>query len=147
MKEKSVGGILFRQDGKHILYLLLLYERKNDSKGEHSYWDFPKGHMEEGETENQTLRREILEETSIEDIVVIEGFSESIKYFFQRDGEPVAKEVVFFLCQTPQNEVRISYEHKDAKWLEYKEAMKALGFENSRELLKKADRFVSGKKS
>ena len=52
---------------------------------------------------------------------------------------------MFFLCQTPQNEVRISYEHKDAKWLEYKEAMKALGFENSRELLKKADRFVSGK--
>ena len=142
MNEKSVGGVVFRRERGRILYLILLYERQND-EGKRSYWDFPKGHMEEEENEEQTLRREIHEETSISDIRVIEGFRETIRYFFSRDGKPVSKEVVFYLCETAQEKAAVSWEHKDLKWLEYGDAMKALGFDNAKELLKKADRLLA----
>ena len=138
MNEKSVGGVVFRRERGRILYLILLYERHGKV-----YWDFPKGHMEEGENEEQTLRREIHEETSISDIRVIEGFRETIRYFFSRDGKPVSKEVVFYLCETAQEKAAVSWEHKDLKWLEYGDAMKALGFDNAKELLKKADRLLA----
>ncbi|MDI6720909.1 MAG: NUDIX domain-containing protein [Candidatus Aenigmarchaeota archaeon] len=145
MNEKSVGGIVFRKEEKRILYLLLLYERKNDEKGEHSYWDFPKGHIEKGESEEETLRREVKEETSISDARIIDGFREKINYFFRKNGKLVRKEVVFYLCETMQKRAKVSSEHKDARWLDYKEAMKILAFENAKEILGKANKFLSKK--
>lgn len=142
MNEKSVGGIVFRRERGRILYLLLLYERHND-EGKKSYWDFPKGHMEAGEDEEQTLRREVKEETSVSDIRVIEGFRQTIKYFFKRDGKLVNKEVVFYLCETSQEKAAVSWEHTDIRWMEYGDAMKILGFDNAKELLAKADKFLS----
>ena len=138
MKEKSVGGVVFRKEGRKILYLLLLYER-NGKK----YWDFPKGHQEKGESEEQTLAREVAEETSIRDISVASGFRHAVKYFFRRDGKNVRKEVAFYVCMTGQKDVKISHEHSDFAWLGYDDAMKKLAFDNSRELLKKADKFLS----
>ncbi len=140
MKEKSVGGIVFRKEGRKLLYLLLLYERRND--GLRTYWDFPKGHQEKGESEEQTLAREIDEETSIKDITVVPGFRHAVRYFFRRDGNTVQKKVVFYLCRTGQKDVKISAEHKDSAWLDYDGAMKKLAFGNSKELLKKAGSFL-----
>ncbi len=88
--EKSVGGVIFWQTGGIREYLLLCYpkkksnqsaSRKNDS--EKGYWDFPKGHSEDGETEIKTLRREIKEETGLENILVVKRFRVLAKYFFQ----------------------------------------------------------------
>ncbi|MBI2173531.1 MAG: NUDIX domain-containing protein [Candidatus Aenigmarchaeota archaeon] len=141
MKEKSVGGIVFRKEGRKILYLLLLYERKSD--GLRTYWDFPKGHQEKGESEEETLAREVAEETSIKDISVARGFRHTVKYFFRRDGKTVQKEVAFYLCKTVQKDVKISSEHKDSAWLDYDGAMKKLAFDNSKGLLKKAGSFLS----
>ena len=55
-REKSAGAIVFRKE-KEPVYLLLHYEAK--------HWDFPKGHVEKNETDEQTVRREIQEETGI----------------------------------------------------------------------------------
>lgn len=141
MKEKSVGGIIFRKEKGKTLYLLLLYKRMND--GMQTYWDFPKGHVEEGESEEATLRREVKEETSIDEIRIIGGFRETMKYFFRRGGKTVSKEVVFYLCETEQKEAKISHEHEAIEWLEYSKAMEKLGFENAKKLLEKAHRLLA----
>ena len=135
--EKSYGAVVYRQEKKKIFYLLLLYER--DGK---QYWDFPKGQTEAGESHVETMKREVKEETGISSIDVAEGFQENEHFFFRRAGELTSKDVTFYLCRTEQEKVRVSFEHKDAKWYEYEDAIKIMKFKNSKETLRKAHDFL-----
>ena len=56
--EKSCGAVVFRNKNDNIQVLLIRH-----LNGGH--WAFPKGHVEKGETEEQTALREILEETGL----------------------------------------------------------------------------------
>ncbi len=129
--EKSCGAIIFRIEEGKRLYLLLHYT------GEH--WDFPKGHVEAGETEGQTALREIQEETGISQLEMVPGFRQRISYSFSRANELVPKHVIFFLAKTSEGSVQLSDEHMGFEWLEYNEAKKRLTFENARKLLEKAE--------
>jgi len=139
--EKSVGGIVFRREGDRAYFLLLHYPGLSH-RAKKDYWDFPKGHMEKGESEIETLKREIKEETGLENIKVAKGFREEIRYFFKFQGKNILKFVVFYLVEADRKNIKISFEHKGYQWLEYKEALKTLGFENAKELLKKANQFL-----
>ena len=82
--EKSAGAIIFRKENNNFFYLLLHYP--SSAKAPKEYWDFPKGHIEKGEDEIKTVKREVEEETGLKDIKIIEGFREWIKYFFKFEG-------------------------------------------------------------
>lgn len=143
VSEKSVGGLIFFEEDKKRKYLLLEYERINDEKGDHKYWDFPKGHVEKDEKETDTLFREIKEETGLTDIDLILGFKEKLKYFFKKDGNLISKEVIYYLLKSNSKEVKISSEHTDFKWLGYEEALKLIEFKSSKDMLKKAESFIN----
>ena len=138
--EKSAGAIVFRRENGKIYYLLLHYPASE--KGFKDYWGFPKGHIEKGENPEETARREIEEETGLKDIKFIDGFKEWIKYFFKREGKNVFKIVTFFLAETSQKEVKLSFEHSGYEWLTFDEALERLTFRNSKEILKKANKFL-----
>ncbi|MBI1984677.1 MAG: NUDIX domain-containing protein [Candidatus Wildermuthbacteria bacterium] len=144
-KEKSAGAIICREEGGRPLYLLLHYPLTKRSKKE--YWDFPKGHAEQGETEEQTVRREVQEETGISDLEFIPGFREAINYFFQAEGRKIFKTVVFYFARTRTSQVKISFEHAGFVWLSFEEAMMKLKFKNAKRLLTKAHHLVSRGKS
>jgi bis(5'-nucleosidyl)-tetraphosphatase len=133
--EKSCGALIFRDDGGKRLYLILHY-----TGGNH---DFPKGHVEQGESEEQTARREIEEETGITSLEFIPLFRERVSYSFYRSGELVPKHVVFFLAKTGEKEVRLSCEHMGFEWLESEEAKKRVTYGNARKLLEKAEAHLS----
>jgi bis(5'-nucleosidyl)-tetraphosphatase len=137
-QEKSAGAVVFRKS-KEILYLLLQYEAK--------HWDFPKGNVESGEKEPQTVKREIKEETAIKDVQIINGFKENIRYFYKLKNELVSKTVVFYLAKTETEDVKLSFEHIGFEWLPYEKAMEKLTFKNAREILKKADDFLKTNKT
>jgi 8-oxo-dGTP pyrophosphatase MutT (NUDIX family) len=139
--EKSAGAIIFRESGEGRQYLLLAYPGLEDRNK--IYWGFPKGHVEAGESEAETARREIGEETGINDYTFVEGFKEKEKYMFKREGGFVNKTSVYFLAKTNQEGVVISPEHVGFEWLFMGRAVKRLSFKNARELLKKADVFLS----
>src|SRR3989338_7729225 len=101
-QEKSSGAIVFWKD-KEPIYLLLHYEAK--------HWDFPKGNIEKNETDEQTLRREIAEETGIKDIELIRGFKETIQYYYRLKSETINKQVNFYLARTNTEKVKLSFEH------------------------------------
>ena len=140
--EKSIGGVIFFQDKNKRKYLLLEYERVNDEKGEHKYFDFVKGHIERDEKEEDTLFREIKEETGIVSIDIIRGFKEKIKFFFKKDNKLISKEVTYYLLSSKTQEVQISFEHSGYKWLEFNDALKQMEFKLSKDVLKKADAFL-----
>src|SRR3989344_3651101 len=108
--EKSAGAVVFRRRAGKIEYLLLHYTAR--------HWDFPKGHIERDESEEDTVRREVFEETGIRDPKLIPGFRKTMKYFFKkyittpsgrvkRGKETVTKFVVFYLAQTDTKKVKI----------------------------------------
>ncbi len=58
-------------------------------------------------TEKETVLRELQEETGITDATFIEGFKETIAYFYRRQGLTVHKEVVFFVMESHTEKVEI----------------------------------------
>ena len=137
--EKSAGAIIFHIN-EEIEYLLLHYP--SGSRASKDYWDLPKGHIEKNEEEEDTVRREVKEETGLDDIKIIEGFKESIKYFFKSEGKTIFKTVVFYLAETKTKEVKISFEHVGYEWLPYEKALEQLHFKNAKEILEKANEFL-----
>jgi len=132
--EKSAGAIIFRRENSKIYYLLLHYEL--------GHWGFPKGIIEKGEGIEGAAKREIKEETGIENIQFIPEFKESIEYFFKLKGKTIFKIATFLLAETKSRKVRLSFEHKDYTWLEYEDALERLAFKNAKEILKKANNFL-----
>ncbi len=136
MKRKSVGLIVFSRAGevRGREYLLLHYES--------GHWDFPKGGVEEGESEEETALRELREETGISRVKIIQGFRESIHYFFREKKELVSKDVVFLLAESLSREVKLSFEHVGFDWLPFQQARDRLTFKNSKQVLEKAEGFL-----
>ena len=141
--ERSAGAIIFRKEGGKSFFLLLHYP--SGSRAKKGYWDLPKGHIEKGEDEIATIKREVEEETGLKDIKLVEGFKETIKYFFKWEGKNILKFVTFFLAETREKQVKISQEHIGFKWLPYKEAKVQLTHENAKKILQEANDFLSGK--
>lgn len=130
--EKSCGAVLFvEQDGERK-YLLI----KNRS----FHAGFPKGHVEYRETELDTVRREILEETGLT-VDVVEGFRRAYEYkvkFF------IQKTAVYLLAQfhdtkiVPQEGEVLDY------WIvPLQKALALLEFDQDRKILQEADAYLS----
>ena len=126
--EKSCGAVVFRKYHGNIELLLI----KHVVGG---HWSFPKGHVEAGETEEQTALREIKEETGI-DVELITTFREVVSYSPKRD---TTKDVIYFLGKaktfqyTPQEE-----EIAQIKWVEINLAHSFLTYDNDKQLVNNA---------
>lgn len=126
--EKSCGAVIFRKYHGNTELLLI----KHVIGG---HWSFPKGHVESGETEEETAIREIKEETGI-DVELCSAFREVVSYSPKRD---TTKDVIYFLAKaknfnyTPQEE-----EVAQIKWVEINLAYSFLAYDNDKLLLNKA---------
>ena len=138
IREKSCGAVIYHKKDDKTKYLLLNYAA--------GHWDFVKGNVEPGETEKETVIRELNEETGITDAAFIDGFKETIAYFYRRQGLTVHKEVVFFIIETHTEKVELSFEHVGYIWLDHKRAMEKLNFKNAKDVLQKAHDFLKKQK-
>ena len=102
----------------------------------------PKATLKQSETEKETAIRELKEETGIIDAQFIDGFKETISYFYRRQGLTVHKEVVFFIMESHTDKVTLSFEHIGYVWLDYAQAMEKLNFKNAKDVLQKAHDFL-----
>ena len=120
-KEKSCGTIC-SSDGK----VLIIRQKQG-------FYGFPKGHVEEDETEVETAIRETKEETNI-DVLVDESLRFSLSYIV---NDTIDKEVVYFIAK-PQNEnIRIQEsELLDATWVDIDDVYNILTFDNLKNLWK-----------
>ena len=133
--EKSAGIVLFRNDSGKNEFLLLNYPQ--------GHWDFVKGKIEKNETLHEAALRETREETGISNIEFFDGFEESVEYDFRFKKEDIHKKVIFFLAKTDEKNIKLSHEHNDYLWLEYSDALKKTTFENAKNVLTKANEFLS----
>ena len=145
--EKSIGAVVFCIKDERPYFLLLQY------LGGH--WGFIKGHIEKGETDEDTLRREAEEETGLNKLEIFPKFSASEMYYYQAKkeearkrrennrGTRIFKKVVYYLARTNQTEINLSHEHRNFAWLEYDQAIAQVTNVNSKKVLEKAQRFLT----
>ena len=122
--EKSCGAVVFRENK----FLLL---RNSWSKN----WGVPQGHTEKGETEEETARREIFEETGLSNLRFLPGFRQINHFSLYLDGKKVSKEVVFFLAESRAGEVKLSPEHVAYEWLSFEDTIHRVKFRALKSIL------------
>ena len=132
--ERSAGVVVFR-DAPGREFLLLDYGR---------HWDFPKGHVEAGETDQIAAKRELLEETGIDAVDFVEGYAREIEYYFRgRGGVLIHKKVIFFLGKVPADaNVVVSHEHTGFLWADGIGALTKITYPAAREILESAEAFL-----
>ena len=137
MDEKSAGAVVFRESTTGRRYLLL----QNAGR-----WDFPKGGIEKGESELDTVLREVKEESGIDDLQMFPGFRKVIEYFYRREGKNVHKQVVYLLGRTAKEKVKISFEHQGFGWFSFADAVRKASYDNSKNTLNDAEKFLMSEK-
>ena len=130
--EKYCGAVIYTYVGSEIRYVLV------QSRAGH--FGFPKGHMEIGETEEETALREVLEEVRLCP-VFHKNFREVSEYVLPSGN--VQKQVVFFLGYYALQEIiPQESELQKASLVSFEEALVLLELEDNRRILKNADLFL-----
>ncbi len=143
VKNQVVAGfIIYRRTHDGVKYLFL-YKRGN-------YWNFPKGHFEQGEGSLDTALRETYEETGIRrsELRIIPNFRAYEQFYFRSGNEKIYDKVILFLAETHKADIRISpREHSGFAWFLYHDALRILGkkYEVTKRALKQADDFLHHK--
>ena len=131
--EKSCGVVTYILINNEIHYLLV--------RQTNGFLSFPKGHVEGNETEEETALRECLEETSLK-VTLNKGFREVINY--QIPEIDVNKDVVLFVGEIDNLDYhRQEKEIADIQVYKYQEAYNLLEFDNWKQVLKKANDFLT----
>lgn len=120
IEEKSCGCIIF-DENKNVL---LIKENIGD-------WGFPKGHVEHDETEEDTAKREVKEETNLD--VEIDSKKRYTMYYTTDKGK--YKEVVLFLAKKIGGElIKQDDEIAEARWVDMYDVTKILTYDNTKDL-------------
>ena len=132
--EKSCGAIVYTKDSGIIQYVII--------RSKEGFYGFPKGHMEENETEAETALREVAEETGLT-ITLIPNFRTEDTHTFNRNGETRLKHIVYFLGEySGQTPIAQETELNGVFLMSYETAMSLFQFDSSKKLLTEAHDFL-----
>lgn len=121
-KEKSCGCIVMHKDK-----VLLVKHNKG-------HWDFPKGHMEQGETEKQTAVREVKEETNM-DVEIISDQKYRANYIIE--DKQIDKEVIYFIAKPLSLEIKPQEaEVSIVEWVKIDDAVEKITYPTSKNIMK-----------
>jgi 8-oxo-dGTP pyrophosphatase MutT (NUDIX family) len=130
--ERSAGGVLVRTGPRGTEFLVI--------RDRYGHWGLPKGHIEEGEQALAAARRECIEETGIEDLTAGPHLGR-IQWRFRRRGRSIEKSCDFYLFTAPRD-AEPQPQHAEgisqAVWLPAAEAVARIGYENTREIARRA---------
>ena len=126
--EKSCGALVVRREEDRY-YILMIRHKPRGNRS------FPKGHVEEGESEYITAMREVMEETSSR-IAIVSDFRATVQY---SPAPGVMKEVVYFLAFTTSADIRAREgEIAEVEWIPLENAEQCLAHENDKTVFRAA---------
>ena len=124
------GGLVYRAGPEGVQYLIVRPRKIFDE------WILPKGHIEKGETPEETAVREVEEETG----VAARAIAPLDALQFESKGNLIR--VQFFLMEFLKQSG--AGEDRETQWVDYQTALTLLTHETSRQMLRAAERKRSG---
>lgn len=134
MLETSAGAIVYTLIDTKVYYLVI--------QDFHGNYGFPKGHIEAQETAPQAALREIREEVGI-DVVLDTSFEYELNYVMPNG---IDKRSIYYLgSYHDQIPVKQEEEVQKILLLPFEETVDILTFDNMKDILRKADRYIHEK--
>lgn len=137
MKSEYSFGIIPLKQLEGVTHVLLIFHKG----GRH--WSFPKGHKDPEETDLETAKRELKEETGLDVALLLSDEPYRESYHFYKFHEKVHKTVVYYpalvegeLCLQPE-------EILDAKWVPLEKAVHFLTFKEAKEICLQVAKFLA----
>lgn len=129
VREYSAGGLVFDELGRVAIIA-------RHSRSGHLEWCLPKGHIEKGETPQETAVREVHEETGILGEVV--DSIATIDYWFTGTNQRVHKLVHHYALRRISGELTVTgdpdHEAEDAIWVKFEDLDNVLSYPNERKI-------------
>ena len=137
-RELSAGGIVYRR-GQESVEVALIRSGKR--------WGLPKGHVEPGESVEETALREVAEETGLHGEIVTK-LGEITYRFTNRwsASKPVRvfKRVHFYLIRWGSGDVAgHDYEVDEARWFPIDTALATLSYATEKKMMYRAQQFIA----
>lgn len=129
VREPTAGGIVYRRNDKGEVEILLIQDAKDR-------WTIPKGHIEEGETAQETAVREIKEEAGLADTKVICWLGK-IHFRYRRMNTLVLMTTQIYLVKAQGDTDQIKKEEwmNGIKWFPFNEALDKIEYEDIGKLM------------
>ncbi|MBB1552485.1 NUDIX domain-containing protein [Candidatus Saccharibacteria bacterium] len=129
VREPTAGGVIFRRNKKNEVEILLIQDSKDR-------WTIPKGHIEEGETAQETAKREIGEEAGLHDVKII-GWLGKINFRYRRIDKLVLMTTQVFLVKALGDTDAIQKEDwmNGIKWFSFSDALDEIEYEDIGKLI------------
>jgi 8-oxo-dGTP pyrophosphatase MutT (NUDIX family) len=126
-KTFSAGGVVLNKKGQ-----VLVVNQKSNS------WSLPKGHIDDGEDDLTAAKREIYEESGINELVLIKELGSYQRYKIAKDGvgedKSELKEIHMFLFKTQSEKLApADKDNPEARWVEKKEVANLLTHQKDKE--------------
>ncbi|ALG86455.1 NUDIX hydrolase [Gordonia phthalatica] len=141
VRETSAGGLVLSDIDAPFPELSAALIGRIDRRGR-MMWSLPKGHIETGETAEQTAMREVAEETGIEGTIVAP--LGKIDYWFVSEGKRIHKTVHHYLLRFTGGELSdADYEVSAVAWVPLTELPRRLTYSDERRLARMAESVIA----
>lgn len=129
VREPTAGGVVFRRGQSGDIEILLIQDSKDR-------WTIPKGHIEEGETAQQTALREVGEEAGLTETKAICWLGK-IHFRYRRVNTLVLMTTQIYLVHAYDrtDEIRKEDWMNGIKWFSFQDALDAIEYEDIGKLM------------
>jgi len=129
VREPTAGGIVFRRNDEKGVEILLIQDAKDR-------WTIPKGHIEEGETAQQTAKREIGEEAGLKEVDIL-GWLGKIHFRYRRIDKLVLMTTQIYLVRAKgdTNDIQKEEWMNGIQWFSFHDALDAIEYEDIGKLM------------
>lgn len=135
-REESFGVIpLSKKSGSWEVFLIQLKHG--------TYWGFPKGHAEGGESPEMAALRELKEETNLNVVRYLSDKPLTEKYRFTKTGKLIHKQVTYFVAEVDGTVILQEHEVQSGIWVPFPQAIDKATHPEGKSILIEVEKILS----